>query len=292
MRSPANVSSGLGDFAAWIGREEIRHGVAVAGYADALAATLDRDDPPFTDGDPVPPGWHWIFFPEAVRMSEVAPDGHEKPGRFLPVLPLQRRMWAANRMRFLRALRIGERITRRARIAAITPKEGGTGKLIFVTVAFEIAGADGRIATEEEQTYVFRGPADPSAPQPAPRKPPGGAEWRRTVTPDAVLLFRFSALTMNSHRIHYDQPYVTREEGYPGLLVHGPLTQVLLVDLLRRERPDARLDSFAVRAVSPLYSGDRVTFEGVPGADGRSAILWAVGPSGGLAMTAEAAFSR
>jgi 3-methylfumaryl-CoA hydratase len=279
------------DFAAWVGREETRSGIAVAGYADALAATFDRDDPPFKDGDPVPPGWHWIFFPEAVRMSEVAADGHEKPGRFLPILPLKRRMWAANRMRFMRPLRIGEKVTRTARIAAIAPKEGGTGPLIFVTVTFTISGEAG-IATEEEQTYVFRGPADPTKPEPAPRKPPAGAAWRRTVTPDAVLLFRFSALTLNSHRIHYDHPYVTRDEGYPGLLVHGPLTQALLVDLLRRERPEARIESFAVRAVSPLYAGDRVTFEGMPGADGRSASLWAVAPHGGLAMTAEAAFSR
>jgi 3-methylfumaryl-CoA hydratase len=170
------------------------------------------------------------------------------------------------------------------RVQSITPKDGGTGPLIFVVVAIEVSGARG-VATEEEMTYVFRAPPTPD--EPAPRKvaPPGARDWQRIIDPTPVLLFRFSALTMNSHRIHYDLPYVTREEGYPGLLVHGPLIHTLLVDGLRRAKPDARIESVAVRAQSPLYCGERFTVEGK--IEGKTAKLWAVGPSGGVAMSGE-----
>jgi 3-methylfumaryl-CoA hydratase len=195
-------------------------------------------------------------------------------------------MWAANKMRFRAPLIVGERATRTMRIASVTSKEGGTGPLIFLVMQIEVAGESG-VCTEEEMTYVFRGP--PRADESKPRKvePSSDAQWTRTIDPTPVLLFRFSALTMNSHRIHYDLPYVTQEEGYPGLLVHGPLIHTLLVDGLRRARPQARIGSVAVRAVSPLYAGTKFTVSGA--VEGANAKLWAVGPSGGVAMSGEAA---
>ncbi len=273
------------DYAPHVGRSQTTEGVVTAAPADVLAATLDRDDPRLKDGGAIPPGWHWLYFPEVVRMRDVGPDGHARHGDFFPELPFKRRMWAANRMRFRAPIRVGERITRVARIESVVPKTGATGKLIFVNLAIEIAGSQG-IATEEAMTYVFRPPADKAAPAPEPPAPPEGAQWRRTVDPNPVLLFRFSALTMNSHRIHYDLPYVTREEGYPGLLVHGPLIQMLLVDGLRRARPDAKIESVSVRAISPLYGGESFAVCGK--IEGSTATLWAETPTGRLAMTGEA----
>jgi 3-methylfumaryl-CoA hydratase len=268
-----------------IGRTATQENIVTAAQANALAATLDRDER-FKDGDALPPGWHWSFFPEAVNLADTGPDGHAKPGAFFPELPLKRRMWAANKMRFRAPVVIGTRATRTMRIASVTPKDGGTGPLIFVVVQIEVAN-DAGVCIEEEMTYVFRGP--PGANEPAPRKvePPRGAQWTFTIDPTPVLLFRFSALTMNSHRIHYDLPYVTQEEGYPGLLVHGPLIHTLLVDGLRRARPGVKTGAVSVRAASPLYAGAKFTVSGA--VEGESAKLWAVGPSGGVAMSGEAA---
>jgi 3-methylfumaryl-CoA hydratase len=283
-------------YQAAVGRTQVQENVVTAAQANALAATLDRDER-LKDGDALPPGWHWSFFPEAVNLADTGPDGHAKPGTFFPELPLKRRMWAANKMRFRAPIVIGQRATRTMRIASVTPKDGGTGPLIFVVVQIDVA-VKGSIATEEEMTYVFRGPparpeplrrgeGPPSPNEPAPRKaePPKDAQWTYTVDPTPVLLFRFSALTMNSHRIHYDLPYVTQEEGYPGLLVHGPLIHTLLVDGLRRAQPAAKIAAVSVRAASPLYAGTKFTVSGA--VNGKSAKLWAVGPSGGIAMSGE-----
>jgi 3-methylfumaryl-CoA hydratase len=272
------------DYSAWVGRAQTQENIVSAAQANALAATLDRDER-FRDGDALPPGWHWSFFPEAVNLADTGPDGHAKPGSFFPVLPLKRRMWAANKMRFRAPILIGETATRTMRIQSVTPKDGGTGPLIFVVALIEVSGPRG-LATEEEMTYVFRAPPAPDEPKPRQVTPPPARDWQRAIDPSPVLLFRFSALTMNSHRIHYDLPYVTQEESYPGLLVHGPLIHTLLVDGLRRAEPNARIESVAVRAVSPLYSGERFTVEGA--IEGKTAKLWAVGPSGGVAMSGEA----
>jgi len=274
-------------FQAAVGRTMVQENVVTAAQANALAATLDRDER-FRDGDALPPGWHWSFFPEAVNLADTGPDGHAKSGVFFPELPLKRRMWAANKMRFRAPIVIGERATRTSRIASVAPKDGGTGPLIFVTMQVEVSSRSG-VATEEEMTYVFRGPPAPNEPAPRRVEPPKDAQWTRTIDPTPVLLFRFSGLTMNSHRIHYDLPYVTQEEGYPGLLVHGPLIHTLLVDGLRRAHPSANIASVSVRAASPLYAGTKFTVSGA--VEKKSARLWAVGPSGGIAMSGEAELS-
>ena len=274
----------------WVGRQESMEALITAYPADALTATLDRDDPPFRQGDPIPPGWQTLYIREVVKLKDTAEDGHPKRGGFLPPIPLPRRMWAGTRTTYHRPIRIGETIRRTSTIKAVTPKEGKTGKLVFVKLLHEIAGPSG-LAVSEEQEVVYREAAKPGTVPLAPPPAPAQAVWKRAVHPTTVLLFRWSALTMNSHRIHYDRPYVMQVEGYPGLLVTGTLTHILLLDLFRRELPKATLKTFAVRAISPLYDINDFTLEGTPGADGKSAMLWALNHQGGLSMSAEATFA-
>ena len=274
----------------WIGRTEEVESQITAPNADILNATFDRDDPPLRDGDPIPPAWHWLYFPERVKLAETGPDGHAARGGFMPPVPLPRRMWATNKQRYHKPLKVGEAIRKVSIVTDVAPKTGRSGALCFVTTRHEIFGEDG-LATTEDHTTVYRGPADPNAPSPEPQPAPGSAVWKRAIHPTPVLLFRYSAVTMNSHRIHYDRDYVTREEGYPGLLVHGPLIASLLLDLFRREMPDATLESFAVRAVSPIYDIHDFTVEGEPAADGTSAKIWALNHEGGLAQSAEVTFT-
>lgn len=273
----------------WIGRQEVVEALVTAYQADALAATLDRDDPPYREGDAIPPGWHQFYIREVVRLRDTAEDGHPKRGGFLPPIDLPRRMWAGTGSTFHRPIHVGERIRKVSTIDSVTPKTGKTGQLVFLRLRHEISGESG-IATAEVQDVVYREAAKPGMAPPEAPPAPGKAVWRRAIHPSAVLLFRFSALTMNSHRIHYDRTYATGVEKYPGLLVHGPLTLTLLMDLFRREKPDAALKTFSVRAVSPLYDTHDFTVEGAPGADGASASLWALNHEGRLAMTAEATF--
>jgi len=276
------------DYTAWIGNSEEQHDVVAAGPLDRLAATLDREDPPFAPGDAAPPLAHWLMFLPSARQSALGVDGHPARGGFLPpVHHLPRRMWAGGRLEFHAPLRVGMAVTRRSSITDVSRRQGGTGELIFVTVRHEVheQGARSPLLTEEHD-IVYRS-AETVAAKPAPAAPEPGA-WRREVSPDAVMLFRYSALTFNGHRIHYDRDYVTKEEGYPGLIVHGPLVATLLLDLLRRQQPEARVTRFSFRAMSPLFDGAPVTLNGnAPDGEGRIA-LWATNPTGGLAMRAEA----
>jgi 3-methylfumaryl-CoA hydratase len=277
------------DYDDWIGRTMSTEALVTAYQADALNATLDRDDPTFREGDAIPPGWHLFYMREVVKLRDTAADGHPKRGDFLPPIPLPRRMWAGTHATYHRPIRVGERIRQVSTIEAVTPKTGKTGKLVFLKLKHEISGENG-LATSEIQDVVYREEAKPGTAAPAPPPAPGTAVWKRAVHPTPVLLFRYSALTMNSHRIHYDRTYAMEVEKYPGLVVHGPLTFTLLMDLFRREMPDTTLKTFAVRAVSPLYDIDDFCVEGAPNDDGASATLWALNHDGRLAMSAEATF--
>ena len=271
----------------WVGRNETREDAIDARPIALLSATLDRDDPPPRAGDIVPPLWHWLYFLPVYRQSEVGPDGHATRGGFLPPVPLPRRMWAGSRIEWHRPLTIGATASRHSRIVSVTPKRGQSGELVFVVVRHEISTAAG-LALTEEHDIVYRdlapaqGERRPTAEKPAP-----AATWTRRIVPDDVLLFRYSALTFNSHRIHYDRRYVTEVEGYPGLIVHGPLLATLLVDLLRRQRPEATLSRFEFRALAPLFDTAPFDVCGRPEDDGRVA-LWAQGPDGAPAMRATA----
>ena len=269
----------------WIGREETVEDSVTRVPIRALSATLDRDDPAPRDGDMLPPLWHWLYFLPVHRQSEIGPDGHPTRGGFLPPVPLPRRMWAGSRFEFRAPLRIGENIQRVSRIADVTMKSGRTGPLVFVLVRHEITGERGGSFTEEHD-IVYRGEALPGEPAPAPKQAPATSAWRRDITPDDVLLFRYSALTFNGHRIHYDRRYVTEVEGYPGLIVHGPLIATLLMDLLRRNT-DASVKSFTFRAMKPLFDIAPFAVCGGPTDDG-GVSLWARDAEGNLCMQAEA----
>lgn len=275
----------------WVGRSEITSGYAYGALADVLSATLDRDDPPHAEGTPLPPGWHWLCFPEAVKLADTGYDGHRKTGGFMPPVPLPRRMWAGNRMQFLRPIRAGDVLDRKSTIADLRFKTGGGGKLCFVTVRHEIFARQ-ELATVEEHDVVYRETAIPGAPAAKPRPAPAEPIWSRTIAPNPVLLFRFSALTMNSHRIHYDRGFAMDQEGYPGLVFHGPLTMILLMDLFRRSMPEARMSRFAVRATAPIYDDRPFEIQGAPGESDEEAWLWALTPEGELAMVGEASYAR
>jgi 3-methylfumaryl-CoA hydratase len=268
----------------WIGKTETRTDTVTAAPLAALSALLDRDDPAPREGDAAPPLAHWLYFLPTYRQSEAGPDGHATKGSFLPPVDLPRRMWAGSRLEFLRPLEVGSEITRVSRITDIAAKEGKSGKLVFVTVRHEVSDEGGLVLTDEHD-IVFRGETALAA---KPVAAPRDETWRREIHPDPVLLFRYSAVTFNSHRIHYDQPYVTRVEGYPGLVVHGPLTATLLMDLLRRSVPEATVKTFAFRALRPLYDTANFSTCGVPDHSNRGARLWTRDAEGAVTMEATA----
>ena len=271
----------------WIGREDHASDTLTVTPVRALSATLDRDDPPPVQGEPIPPAWHWLYFLPLHRQSEIGPDGHPHRGGFLPPVPLPRRMWAGSQLQFLRPLSIGTEVRRNSRILDVTAKEGRAGPLVFVKVRHEVCDANG-LAVVDIHDIVYRENPRPGDTAPASQAAPTESQWRRIVRPDDVLLFRYSALTFNGHRIHYDRRYVTEVEGYPGLVVHGPLIATLLLDLLRRELPAARVTHFDFRAVKPTF--DTAPFEvcGRVEPDGHTVRLWAQHLDGALAMDATA----
>lgn len=271
----------------WLGRSELNNDLITATPVAALAATLDRDDARPQNGDTLPPLWHWLYFLPIHKQSELGPDGHPRRGGFLPPVPLPRRMWAGGRLQFHQPLRIGDTVSRLSHIVDVSHKQGRTGALVFVLVRHEISNAEG-VALTEEHDIVYR---DNPQPDDVPAKPvaaPKDEGFSRTITPDDTLLFRYSALTFNGHRIHYDRRYVTTVEGYPGLIVHGPLIATLLIDLLRRNLPDARVAAFSFKAIRPTF--DIATFEvcGKLQDDGKTVHLWAKDADGWLTMDATA----
>jgi 3-methylfumaryl-CoA hydratase len=272
---------------AWVGRTESSVDTVTAPPMAALSATLDRDDPFPRPGDPLPILWHWLYFLPVHRQSELGLDGHARPGGFLPPVPLPRRMYAGNRVDIVQPLGVGDAIFRLSRIVDVSRKDGRTGPLVFVRVRHEIS-RDDRLAVTEEQDIVYRNNPGPGDPPPRLQRAPGDQTWMREIHPDEVLLFRYSALTFNGYRIHYDRPFATRIQGYPGLVVHGPLIATLLADLLRRSMPAATISSFSFRAIGPLFDTGPFFVCGRLGTDGRAVTLWARDSDGALAVEATA----
>ena len=270
----------------WIGKQETLHDQVTRFPVAALAATLDRDDPEPAAGDPLPPLWHWLYFLPTARQSTLGPDGHPARGGFLPPVPLPRRMWAGGRFTFHQPLRVDDPITRTSTVQDVTIKRGRNGALCFVLVKHEVAGPNG-LALVEEHDIVYRDNPQPHETPAAPKPVRTDDTWHRDIHPTDPWLFRYSALTFNSHRIHYDRRYVTETEGYPGLIVHGPLIATLLIDLLRRNT-DRPVATFRFRAVSPLFDIAPFSVHGT--GDDKGAALWARNPDGNLAMEAEATF--
>jgi 3-methylfumaryl-CoA hydratase len=275
-------------YEAWIGREEEHAERILYSVVKAMAATLDIECSPRA-GDPLPPGWQWLFFNPVVRRSVVGVDGHPQRGSFLPSIELPRRMWAGSRIHYLADLPIEGLATRRSRILKIENKTGKRGSLCFVTVQHSIH-CNGALCISEEQDIVYREATSPGAIAASePQRYDGVAQWSRNFQPDTTLLFRYSALTFNGHRIHYDQAYARSEEGYPDLVVHGPLTATLLQQFALEHGAGRRLARFDFRGVAPLFVARTFGLEGRRTEDG-ALELWARGPDGDLAMSATAAF--
>jgi 3-methylfumaryl-CoA hydratase len=262
---------------AWIGRSETIEDVASPVPLAGLAALLDHETPPWGAGE-VPPLGHWLYFLNRARQSDIDVDGHPKRGGFLPPIELPRRMWAGSRLEFLAPIAIGTKIARRSTIAAVDAKSGASGEMVFVTVHHEIASANG-VAIREEQDIVFRG-----APKAGERlgtgEPASAADWTRTIVSDITQLFRFSALTFNAHRIHYDRDYARDVESYPGLVVQGPFTAMLLLDHYLRRNPGARVARFSFRARRPHFEGRPLIL------CARGTELWSADGEGAVGMTA------
>ncbi len=275
-------------YQAWVGREETRSELISEVHARAMAATLDHLSAPAT-GDPLPPGWQWLFFNPAARRSELGVDGHPARGGFLPPVELPRRMWAGSRIRYEHDLPVGAQAVRTSRILKVASKTGQRGALCFVTVEHRIASGD-RTCIVEEQDIVYKEASSPGTALPEPQSHEAPFTWCETVCPDTTLLFRFSALTFNGHRIHYDLDYARDEEGYPNLVVHGPLTATLLQQFAVAHAGGGRLAGFDFRAVAPLFVDRPFTLEGRE-AGGGDLVVWARGPDGELAMSAAARFN-
>lgn len=272
------------DYSAAIGRTERHVQMISVDRATGLAATLDMDHAP-ADGDPLPPGWHWLYFNPFVQRRNVGADGHPKRGGFLPAVTLPRRMWAGGRLDYHAPLTIGRETEKVSEIIAVKAKSGRAGQLVFVTVKHSLF-QDGTLCIEEEQDIVYREAAVPGSPKPVPAPAPDGATRSEEITPDPVLLFRFSALTSNGHRIHYDRTYAREEEDYRDLVVQGPLTATLLQGFVTSAGM-GRLTRFEFRGMAPLFGDRPFTLQAGEEVDG-AIPLWAKGPDGELAMQASA----
>ncbi len=284
--SAATQAVGAADLSAWIGREERREDVLTADLATKFHATLGLADRLPALGDDAPDLVHFCLAQPAFPPAELGRDGHPKLGGFLPPVPLPRRMWAGGDLRFLAPLKVGDAVTRISRIADVVPKEGRTGPLCFVTVDHRIE-AEGSVAVEERQTIVYRGDeAAPLAEAPPPAET--GARTRHLET-SPTLLFRYSALTFNGHRIHYDRRYAREVEHYGGLVVHGPLQATLLCHLAR-ELTGRPVQRFVFRSLSPVFDDDGLVLHAA-GDEADGMRLWTSRPGGPVAMTARAAFA-
>jgi 3-methylfumaryl-CoA hydratase len=268
----------------WIGKRETLQDDISLFQARALAAALDHEALP-NKGDALPPFWEWMYFLATPRASATGADGHPEKGGFLPPVPLPRRMWAAGEVRLSQPLIIGESAERVSSIKSVDLKEGSTGTLVFVTVQHEIYQF-GQLCISQDQNIVYREQPAADAPAAPVKQPPEGARWLRTITPDPVLLFRFSALTYNGHRIHYDRSYASEEELYPALVVHGPLLVTLLLDFYHSNVPASRLKSFKFRAVRPTFDSHSFQLQGK--LEGQQMQLWSVDHDGAMCMKIDA----
>lgn len=283
--TPALSASTLAHLQSWTGNTETLDDVITAAPMRGQAAMLDRDDALPRPGTVLPPLWHWLYFLPQHRQNEIGLDGHARRGGFLPPVPLPRRMWAGGRLKWLpqNPLRCGDVVQRHSEIGSVKHKTGRTGDLMFVLVKHAVHNAQGLSLTEEHD-IVYRAAAQSGDPVPPPVAAETGAAWQREVLPDAVLLFRYSALTFNGHRIHYDRQYVTEVEGYPGLIVHGPLISTLLLDLVRCHVPNAFITRFDFKVVRPTFDLHPFRLNGQPSADGKSVRVWAQDHEGWLTM--------
>jgi 3-methylfumaryl-CoA hydratase len=274
-----------------IGTSIIEEDVATAAPLKSIVATFDRKEEPPADGQPIPPGWHIGYFLLTTATEQLGSDGTATGGGVLPLMPLPRRMYAGTRITFHSPLVVGDKLRRETVLTDLQVREGSTGKLVVTTQTRRIFTPRGLAMTEEADT-VFREAVEPGARRGIPKREeaPVDLPWRRTITVGPVGLFRFSALTGNPHRIHYDRPYAMETEGYPGLVVHGPYTQACLTNFVRDHNPGRTLKSFTMRARAPLFDTAPFDLMGRP-LDNSSCEVWALAPGGTVAMQASATFT-
>jgi 3-methylfumaryl-CoA hydratase len=271
----------------WVGRERTAVDDLHPFQAQALGHALDLSAPVMA-GHVLPPSWQWLYFLDTPAASITGPDGHPKLGEFLPPAPLPRRMWAAGAMQVERPLRLGTPATRRSVIRSVDAKSGKSGSLVFVTLDHEISQS-GQLCLREEQNLVYREMPSGAAQLPPGETAPKGADWSRSITPDPVLLFRYSALTYNSHRIHYDRHYAVERDFYPALVVHGPLLATLLLDLVKANLPEASIAAFQFRAVRPTFDTHPFSLHGKR--HGNTLKLWSADHEGNVCMSATASLA-
>ena len=271
----------------WIGKSESTGERIAAFPANALAATLNHSGPMYKDGDPLPHLWHWLYFLQTFNLEDKGYDGHPKLGGFLPPIDLPRRMWAGSRLKFLAPMSIGAQLNKESTIKAVTEKSGRSGALAFVTVLHQVHDGN-TLCLEEEHDIVYREKMSAHAPQASPPSAPTESAFSRNIDPDPVMLFRYSALTFNGHRIHYDQPFCTDTEGYEGLVVHGPLMATMLLDLVRSELPQVIVSEFEFRALAPVFETTHFSIHGEPSTDEKTIKLWVRRDDGALAILAQA----
>ncbi len=272
----------------WVGREQVAEQTLEPFAAAAMSGLLDRAAAPAV-GDVLPLPWHWLYFLETPARAAIGDDGHPQRGGFLPPVPLPRRMWAAGSLQCDAPMRIGVPARKRSTVRSVDLKEGRSGPLVFVAVDHALE-QDGRVCIREVQNIVYREAPTATAPLPPGDHAKKSAQWSASLRPDPALLFRFSALTYNGHRIHYDRDYAVREEFYPALVVHGPLLATALLNLLEHGRPGVPVRSFTFRAARPSFDTD--TLQLCAAADGDAVDLWTQDAHGNVGMTARATLHR
>lgn len=270
----------------WIGRNETVDDTISLTPVRALAATFNRKTE-ISGQSQLPALWHWLYFLETAAQQELAPDGHRQRGGFLPPITLPRRMWAGSQLQFHAPVHVGDQLTRSSSIHSIKEKTGRSGSLVFVKVQHEITRS-GQLCITESQDIVYREAAKPGMPLAAGEPAETVSDFQLQFQADSRLLFRYSALTFNAHRIHYDTPYVTEVEGYPGLIVHGPLLATMMLELLWQNLPGAQLRSFQFKALRPVFDNKACTIRATsPDSDG-NVRLWVADHEGALCMQGQA----
>jgi 3-methylfumaryl-CoA hydratase len=277
----------LESFKSYIGKSETAIDVVTASAMLKFAATLGQENPPMDKGQPIPPGWYGGFFPASHRPSQMRTDGQASGGGIVPPIPLPRRRIGGTRVTFHEPLRIGDEIKRVTEIADIQVDDGANGAMVTVLERNSISNSRGLAVVEERDMVMLseqRAAAAPSTPPPVP----GQATWQQVMEPNPPLLFRFSAIRFNSHRIHYDRDYVTKVEKLPGLVVQSSLISQLMMEMCRKELPARQLQSFDFKSFRQIYDTGKFTIAGAPAAASGEATLWALDSEGKLAMMATA----
>ena len=270
------------DLSNWIGRTEETEDQLTTNLVRRIAATFS--EPALAEGDALPLLWHWAFFQDPVVEAGLGHDGHPARGGFLPPADNRNRMWAGSRLEFIAPLRTGSTVRRVSTILDVQEKHGRTGSLLFVTVRHDDF-QDAILALPDEQDIVYR---EPSPPKLSGSEEMPVAQWQHHVTPSPTLLFRYSAVTFNGHRIHYDWPYVTQQEGYPGLVVHGPLLATLNLRAFVQAHPEARVRRFSFTGMRPLICPEPFTIGGRVEQQGKAQV-W-IGNEAGIAQLGEVEF--